>query len=94
MKIFLDSSDAIEIERAVETGLIDGVTTNPTLMLKAGRDPEEVLEEISDMFPWTSSISAEVSGATANEMLTMADAYIQINPVSYTHLTLPTNREV
>jgi transaldolase len=58
MKIFLDSSDANEIERAVETGLIDGVTTNPTLMLRAGRDPEEVLEEISDMFPWTSSISA------------------------------------
>ena len=74
MKIFLDSSDANEIERAVETGLIDGVTTNPTLMLRAGRDPEEVLEEISDMFPWTSSISAEVSGSTAEEMLVMADA--------------------
>ena len=79
MKIFLDSSDVNEINKALETGLIDGVTTNPTLMLRAGRDPDEVLEEISDMFPWTASISAEVSGDTEQEM-----------PVSYTHLTLPT----
>jgi transaldolase len=80
MKIFLDSSDVNEINKALETGLIDGVTTNPTLMLRAGRDPDEVLEEISDMFPWTASISAEVSGDTEQEMLAMADAYIQINP--------------
>ena len=41
MKIFLDSSDVTEIEKAYETGLIDGVTTNPTLMKAAGRDPKE-----------------------------------------------------
>jgi len=80
MRIFLDSSDVFEIGEALDTGLIDGVTTNPTLMLKSGRDPVDVLTEISNMFPWTSSISAEVSGDTMDDMMNMADEYIQINP--------------
>ena len=80
MKIFLDSSDVDEIQKAVATGLIDGVTTNPSLMLKAGRDPREVLMEICEMFSWDSSVSAEVSGDTAEDMLDQADDYIQINP--------------
>jgi len=80
MRIFLDSSDVTEISRAVETGLIDGVTTNPTLMLQSGRDPRVVLSEISELFSWNASISAEVVGETADEMLEMADDYISINP--------------
>ena len=72
MKIFLDSSDVAEIAKAVDTGLIDGVTTNPTLMLQAGRDPAEVLAEITDMFSWDASVSAEVSGETWEDMLEMA----------------------
>ena len=80
MKIFLDSSDVDEIQKAVDTGLIDGVTTNPSLMLKAGRDPREVLMEICELFSWDSSVSAEVSGDTAEDMLDQADEYIQINP--------------
>lgn len=80
MKIFLDSSDVAEIAKAVDTGLIDGVTTNPTLMLQAGRNPAEVLAEITDMFSWDASVSAEVSGETWEDMLGMADDYIQINP--------------
>ena len=51
MKIFLDCSDAETISNAFETGLIDGVTTNPSLMLKAGQDPIEVIKEISNIFP-------------------------------------------
>ena len=42
MKIFLDCSDPELIHHAMETGLIDGVTTNPSLMLKAGRKPKWV----------------------------------------------------
>lgn len=80
MKIFLDSSDVDEIREAVDTGLIDGVTTNPTLMLRSGRDPMDVLAEITELFPWTASVSAEVSGETWEEMLEMADDYIQIAP--------------
>lgn len=80
MQIFLDSSDIAEISKAVDTGLIDGVTTNPSLMLKAGEDPREVLMHICEMFSWDSSVSAEVSGETCEDMLEMADDYIQINP--------------
>lgn len=80
MKIFLDSSNVDEIREAVDTGLIDGVTTNPTLMLKSGRNPADVLAEITDLFSWDASVSAEVSGETWEDMLEMADEYIQIAP--------------
>ena len=80
MKIFLDSSDVEEIRAANETGLIDGVTTNPSLILKSGGDPVEVISDIAEMFPWDSSISAEVVGETYEDMIDMADDYIQINP--------------
>ena len=43
MKIFLDCSDPELIQHAMETNLIDGVTTNPSLMLKAGRNPRDVI---------------------------------------------------
>ena len=80
MKIFLDSSDVNEITKAVDTGLIDGVTTNPTLMLQSGLNPKDVLESITQLFGWDASVSAEVSGDTVEEMLEMADEYVQINP--------------
>ena len=80
MKIFLDSSNVEEITKAVGTGLIDGVTTNPSLMLKAGQDPTEILREVCDLFSWDASVSAEVSGDTSEEMLDMADEYINIHP--------------
>ena len=80
MKLFLDCSDAEFIRDAYSTGLIDGVTTNPSLMLKAGKDPGEVLKEISDIFPFHASVSAEVIGDSVEEMLEMADDYIEIGP--------------
>ena len=79
MKIFLDCSDPELIAQAYETGLIDGVTTNPTLMKAAGRDPKEILTEITDMFPWDSSVSAEVVADNAEDMLSIADDYCEIN---------------
>ena len=80
MKLFLDCSDPELISTAFETGLIDGVTTNPSLMLKAGEDPKHIIKEISAIFPWDSSISAEVVGDTAEEMLDMAQEYLEIGP--------------
>ena len=49
MKIFLDTADTDAIEKAYTTGIIDGVTTNPTLIRKSGRDPEEVYQELIDL---------------------------------------------
>ena len=49
MKIFLDTADTELIKKYFSTGLIDGVTTNPTLIMKSGRNPEEVYKEIADI---------------------------------------------
>ena len=80
MKLFLDCSDAELIKTYYETGLVDGVTTNPSLMLKAGKNPKDVYKEISDIFPFHASISAEVVGETAEDMLDMAEDLIDIGP--------------
>ncbi|AGG54226.1 transaldolase [Synechococcus phage S-SSM4] len=81
MKIFLDCSDAEQIAHLhKDTGLIDGVTTNPTLMKKSGRDPMEVIKEISEILPWNSSVSAEVVGDNADDMLVMAEEYLELGP--------------
>ena len=50
MKIFLDTADIEEIRSRNETGLIDGVTTNPTLIRKSGGDPVEVVKQIAEEF--------------------------------------------
>ena len=50
MKIFLDCSDPELLKPAVETGLIDGVTTNPTLMKKQGMEPLDVIQKICELF--------------------------------------------
>ena len=47
MKIFLDTADVNLIGKYYDTGLIDGVTTNPTLIKKSGRDPEQVYKELT-----------------------------------------------
>ena len=67
MKIFLDTADTYAIKDYFETGLIDGVTTNPTLIMKSGRDPEDVYQEIKEM--GIRDISMEVVGS-ADEMIT------------------------
>jgi transaldolase len=48
MKLFLDTADVSEITRALvqNPGMIDGVTTNPTLIMKSGRQPDDVYKEI------------------------------------------------
>ena len=60
MKIFLDTADTEVIRKYFETGLVDGVTTNPSLIMKSGRDPEEVYQEIKDI--GVKDISMEVMG--------------------------------
>ena len=69
MKLFLDTADTAEIERAVATGLIDGITTNPTLIRKSGRDPIEVYRDIESL--GVQDISMEVYG-DYTEMVTQA----------------------
>lgn len=84
MKIFLDTADVSMIKPAYDAGLLDGVTTNPTLILKSGRQLKEVISEISSQFSKLESISAEVVADTAEEMLSQAQKYYTIAP----HVTI------
>ena len=79
MKIFLDTSDINVIKKHQGTGLIDGITTNPTLMMQAGRNPLTVISDISSLFGSDASISAEVVADSAEEMITQAKQYYLIN---------------
>ena len=80
MKIFLDTADVSFIKSAYDTGLLDGVTTNPSLILKSGRQLLEVIQEIATEFPNLESISAEVVADTSEDMLTEAQKYYTIAP--------------
>ena len=79
MKIFLDTADVDSIIDGYKTGLIDGVTTNPTLILRSGRQQADVIEEIRERCPNLESISAEVVAETAEEMLEQAQPYYELS---------------
>ena len=67
MKFFLDTADVAEIQDLAATGLVDGVTTNPSLIAKSGRDFFEVLKEICDLVP--GPVSAEVAATDADTII-------------------------
>ncbi len=67
MKFFLDTAIVEDIKNAVQLGMCDGVTTNPTLIMKSGRDHREVVQEISSIVE--GPISVEGTGMTADEMI-------------------------
>ena len=66
MKLFLDTADVDSISDSFLTGLIDGVTTNPTLMMKSGRNPEDVYQELINL--GVPDVSMEVVG-DSDEMI-------------------------
>lgn len=67
MKIFIDTAEAAELKALAETGLVDGVTTNPSLMAKAGRPIFEALKEICEIIP--GPISAEAVALETKGMI-------------------------
>ena len=77
MKIFLDTADYKEIAEQYATGLVDGITTNPTLVRKSGVNYFDFISTLSKDFAFE-SISAEVDGNTASEMIENAQQYIAI----------------
>jgi transaldolase len=76
MKFFVDTADTNEISELAETGLLDGVTTNPSLIHKAGRDFLEVVREIAQIVP--GPVSAEVVAADHGEMMREAEVLRRI----------------
>jgi len=71
MKFFVDTADTSEIRDLAETGLLDGVTTNPSLIHKAGRDFLEVVKEICAIVP--GPVSAEVVALDHEGMMREAE---------------------
>lgn len=67
MKIFLDTANVKEIQEAADMGLLDGVTTNPSLVVKEGRSFRDMLEEICRIVD--GPISAEVVSLDADSMV-------------------------
>ncbi len=67
MKFFIDTADLDEIRDLAATGLLDGVTTNPSLIAKSGRDMLEVIREICDVVP--GDVSAEVTAMDYHNMV-------------------------
>ncbi|HEX9998251.1 MAG TPA: fructose-6-phosphate aldolase [Abditibacterium sp.] len=67
MKFFLDTADIREIREAQETGLLDGITTNPSHVAKSGRNFIELVKEICEIVP--GPVSAEVTAEGKDEML-------------------------
>ncbi len=90
MQIFLDTADYQEIKDRYETGLIAGITTNPTLVRKSGVSYLDFITTLSKDFSFA-SISAEVNGDTADEMVENAQQYIQIG--EEVTIKLPLTRE-
>lgn len=77
MKFFIDSADVDEIRAAAHVGIIDGVTTNPSLIAKSGRKFEEVVKEITEIVD--GPISAEVTAMDHETMMKQAAPLIKIH---------------
>src|SRR6202021_1097017 len=76
MKIFLDTADVAEIREYAASGLVDGVTTNPSLAAKTGRDYGDSLKEICEIIP--GSVSAEVLATDYDGMIKEGKAVSKI----------------
>lgn len=78
MKIFIDSADVAEIREAALMGVIDGVTTNPSLVAKTGRPFKEVIHDICEIID--GPISAEVFSTDVEGILKEAREYVSWHP--------------
>lgn len=88
MKFFVDTAEIEDIKKLYQTGLLDGVTTNPSLIAKSGRDFKEVIKEICSVVP--GPVSAEVASTEYDGMVAEGDhlAKIADNVVIKLPLTL------
>src|SRR4030066_1860327 len=77
MKFFIDTANIEEIKKAWELGVIDGVTTNPSLISKEGRDPVTLLKKICSIV--NGPVSAEAVSMTADKMVKEAESLSQIH---------------
>ena len=75
MKLFLDTADVESVESRLSTGLISGITTNPTLIRKAGKNPQHVYQALIDL--GINDISMEVVGDSEEELFSNAMGHVK-----------------
>lgn len=76
MKFFLDTANTDTIKKAVGLGMCDGITTNPTIILKEGKDHKKAIQEIDKVVDGK-PISIETIGLTAEEMVKEAEEFVK-----------------
>jgi len=76
MKFFADTAEVKDIKELYDLGLLDGITTNPSLIAKSGRQFKEVIKEICDIVP--GPVSAEVASTTFDQMMAEAEVLRKI----------------
>ncbi len=91
MKLFLDTAIMEDIIPRYETGLIAGITTNPTLVRKSGVDYHGFIATCCEAFTTLESVSVEVGGETAEEMIEEAATYLPLG--SAVTIKVPLNQE-
>ena len=75
MKLFLDTADVESVESRLSTGLISGITTNPTLIRKAGKNPQHVYKALIDL--GINDVSMEVVGDSEEELFSNAMGHVK-----------------
>lgn len=78
MKFFIDTANIQEIKKGIEYGMVDGVTTNPSLMAKEGKDWKDVAAEICELVE--GPVSLEVIATSSKEMIKEATELVKFGP--------------
>ncbi|MEM0907773.1 MAG: fructose-6-phosphate aldolase [Pseudomonadota bacterium] len=78
MQFFVDTADVSEIKSLADTGMIDGVTTNPSLIMKTGRPMADVIAEIAEIVD--GPVSAEVTATKTDKMIAEGEKLASIAP--------------
>ena len=91
MRLFIDSADVSAIQECWNTGLIEGITTNPSLIMKSGRHPHDVYNELKLM--GVQDISLEVTGDGVLEMMNQAHELLDLYGINITTIKVPMTKD-
>lgn len=78
MQIFLDTTSIEKIDKYHSMGIIEGVTTNPSLVAKAGLNRDDLIRQILNFYPNLGSVSVEMLSETSGEMVSEAKTFINL----------------